>query len=124
MPLPALVVAIALGQAVPPSTAAIQSQKEHVFSLTLKGESVGEFVNSQFLPGYTFGWSAPPTALIAYGNTAGHLAVMDEKGAKRESAATHNVILPAWSTDDKKIAFIQKTGKNKYDLSVVEVTGR
>jgi hypothetical protein len=106
------------------TNAVLQSQKEHVFSLTLKGETVGEFVNAQFLPGYTFGWSAPPTVLIAYANSSGHLALMDEQGIKKEVAVSRNVILPAWSTNNKRIAYIQKTGKNKYDLFVVEVTGR
>ncbi len=106
------------------TNAALQSQKEHVFSLTLKGENIGEFVNSQFLPGYTFGWSAPPVVLIAYANSAGHLAIMDEQGKRKEVAATHNVILPAWTTNNQRIAFMQKNGKNKYDLSLVEVMQR
>lgn len=97
------------------------TQTQRVFSLTLKGETVGEFVNQQFLPGYTFGWS-PRDHMVAYGNASGRLAVMDEKGNKQQVDGTKNVILPAWSPDGTKIAFLQKAGKNKYELYVVTVT--
>jgi Tol biopolymer transport system component len=60
--------------------------------------------------------------MVAYGNAAGRLAVMDEKGNKQQVEGTKNVILPAWSPDGTKIAFLQKAGKNKYELYVVTVT--
>jgi hypothetical protein len=34
---------------------------------------------------------------------------------------TRTVILPAWSSDGAKIAFLQKSGKNKYGLFMVDV---
>jgi hypothetical protein len=97
-----------------------QMQQQQVFTLTLKNETVGEFVNQQFLPGYTFGW-APQGGMIAYRNLAGHLAIMDERGDKREVADTKDVLLPAWSGDGSKIAFLERAGKNKYNLVVVNV---
>ena len=97
------------------------TQTQRVFSLSLKGETIGEFVNQQFLPGYTFGWS-PRDHMVAYGNASGRLAVMDEKGNKQQIESTKNVILPAWSPDGTKIAFLQKAGKDKYELYVVSVT--
>jgi hypothetical protein len=101
--------------------AAYATQVERVLTLRLKGENVGEYVNLQFMPGYTFGW-APKSAgpLIAYRNDAGHLAVFDGKG-KQEIASTKNVWLPAWSDDASKIAFVQPAGRNKYDILVVDV---
>ena len=98
-----------------------QSQKLRVVSLTLKGENVGEFVGVQFLPGYTFGWS-PRDRMIAYSHASGRLGVMDEQGNKQQVDGTRNVILPAWSPDGSKIVFLQKAGKNKYELCVVNVT--
>ena len=102
------------------ATRAQNTQTQRVFSLSLKGETVGEFVNQQFLPGYTFGWS-PRDHMVAYGNASGRLAVMDENGNKQQVESTKNVILPAWSPDGTKIAFLQKAGKNKYELYVVTV---
>jgi hypothetical protein len=99
-----------------------QMQKQQVISLTLKSEIVGEFVNQQFLPGYTFGWAPESSGpMIAYRNQAGRLSVMDEQGQKQEIAGTKDVILPAWSGDGSKIVFLQKSGKNKYDLLIVNM---
>ena len=99
-----------------------QMQKQQVISLTLKSETVGEFVNQQFLPGYTFGWAPESSGpMIAYRNQAGRLSVMDEQGQKQEIAGTKDVILPAWSADGAKIAFLQKSGKNRYDLVIVNM---
>jgi len=101
---------------------AAQTQALHVFSLTLNGETVGEFVNQQFLPGYTFGWSPQSLGMVAYGNQAARLALMDQHGQKLQVDSTKNVILPAWSSDGSKIAFLQRAGKNKFELYIVTVT--
>ena len=98
-----------------------QAQKLRVVTLTVKGETVGESVGQQFQPGYTFSWSPAALGMMAYGNQSGHLALMDQQGQKQQIDATRNVILPAWSSDGSKIAFLQKAGKNKYDLFVVTV---
>jgi hypothetical protein len=103
------------------TTHASQTQHLHVFTLTLKGETVGEFINQQFLPGYTFGWSPERLGMIAYANQSGHLALMDQQGQKQQIDATKNVLLPAWSADGTKIAFLQRAGKNKYDLFIANL---
>ena len=98
-----------------------QAQKLRVVTLAVKGETVGESVGLQFQPGYTFSWSPAALAMMAYGNQSGRLAVMDRQGQKQEVGGTKNVILPAWSNDGSKIAFLQKAGKNKYDLFIATV---
>ena len=105
------------------SSHAAQTQKLHVFVLTFNGENVGEFVNQQFLPGYTFGWSPQALAMVAYRNQSGKLGVMSVEGHSRQQIdSTKDVILPAWSLDGSKIAFLQRAGKTKFDLYVVTVT--
>src|SRR5438105_880059 len=103
------------------ATHANQMQRLHVFTLALKGQRVGEFINQQFLPGYTFSWSPQPLGVIAYANSTGRLALMDQQGQKQQIDSTKNVLLPAWSADGSKIAFLQRTGKNKYDLLIASV---
>lgn len=97
-----------------------QMQKQRVITLRLKNEVVGQFINQQFLPGYTFGW-APRGAMIAYSTEQGRLAIMDQHGNKREVAGTKAVLLPAWSPDATKIAYLQRVGKNKYELCILPV---
>lgn len=100
----------------------LNSQKLSIVTLTLMGETVGYFEGVQFIPGYTFGWAPKDVAAIAYVTRSGKLGVMDKDGNKQQVDATKGVILPAWSLDGTKIAFLQKAGKNKYDLFVAPVT--
>jgi hypothetical protein len=103
------------------AAARAQTQTVNVFTLLLAGETVGEFAGQQFLPGYTFGWSPEDLGMIAYANRSGRLAVMDRQGEKQQVDSTKNVILPAWSPDGSKIAFLQKAGR-KFELFVAGVT--
>lgn len=102
-------------------SAALSSQMQHVITLKLKGEIVGQYVDTQFVPGYTFSW-APQSfgTAIAYANEEGHLAVMDQQGEKKSVSSTNHVMVPAWSDSGKQIAFVQKDGK-KYALYVTDV---
>lgn len=104
------------------ANAAQNMQQVHVFVLKLSGEQIGEFVNQQFLPGYTFSWSPEELGMIAYVNELGRLSIMDVRGKnKQQIEGTRNVLLPAWKADGSKIAFLQKTGRNTYDLYVADV---
>jgi hypothetical protein len=104
------------------ANAKTQTQIVTVTTLTLMGERIGYFEAVQFIPGYTFGWAPKDLAAIAYVNDSGRLSVMDKDGGKQQVESTKNVILPAWSTDGSRIAFLQKAGKNKYELYVAPVT--
>jgi hypothetical protein len=99
-----------------------QTQTVNVTTLTLMGERVGYFEGVQFIPGYTFGWAPKDVGAIAYVSGSGRLAVLDKDGGKQQVESTKNVILPAWSTDGTRIAFLQKASKNKYELYVAPVT--
>jgi len=98
-----------------------QQVKVPAVILKLKGEVVGEFVGTPPVPGYTFGWAPSAPARLAYATTTGRLAIVDAQGRKREIAGTKNVSLPAWSIDGSRIAFVSMTGKNKYDICVVDI---
>jgi hypothetical protein len=102
--------------------AALQGQMVNVWTLKLKGEVVGEFVNAPSIPGLTFGWAPAGTGLIAFANTSGRVVIMDEQGRKQEIASSKSALLPAWSDDGKRLAYLEKTGKNKAVLRIVEVT--
>jgi hypothetical protein len=102
--------------------ASMQSQKAHYYTLKLKGEVVGEFVNVPAIPGLTFGWGPTGTGLIAYANRDGRVSIMDQEGRKKEIAASKSTLLPAWTDDGKRLAYLERTGKNKFALKIVDIT--
>ena len=101
--------------------AAQQSQMLSIVTLKLKGEVVGEFVNAPALPGTTLGWGPNGSGLIAYRSTDGHLVIMDQQNRKLEVPGTKDVSMPAWTMDGKRVAWLEKTGRNKFTLRVADV---
>ena len=104
------------------ANARAQMQTVTVTTLTLMGERVGYFEAVQFIPGYTFGWAPKDLGSIAYVNGDGKLAILQKDNSKQLIDSSKNVILPAWSIDGTRLAFLQKAGKNKYELYVAPVT--
>ena len=103
-------------------TAAMQSQIAHYYTLKLKGEVVGEFVNAVAIPGLTFGWGPAGTGLIAFSNPDGRIVIMDDQGRRQEISSSKSTLLPAWTDDGKRLAYLQRTGKDKVVLEIVDVT--
>ena len=97
------------------------SQNVTVIDLRLKGELIGHWENEPMAPGLTFGWAPKGTNAIAFANPSGRLIVMDEQGRKREVDSS-NALLPAWSDDGSKIAWLERMDKKKYRLIVAPVT--
>lgn len=103
-------------------SASMQSQMAHYYTLKLKGEVVGEFVNAPAIPGFTFGWGPANTGLIGFANRDGRVVIMDDQGRKQEIASSKSALLPAWTDNGKRLAYLEKTGKNKFSLKIVDVT--
>jgi hypothetical protein len=101
--------------------AAEQSQTASIFRLRLKGQVIGEFVNVPAVPGLTFGWGPSGSGLIAFANPEGRLVVMDEQGHARDVEGTKSALLPAWTSDGKRLAWLEKTGRKKAALRVADV---
>lgn len=102
--------------------AAAQLQNATVYRMRLKGEIVGQWVNHAIMPGLTFGWGPSGSDLIAYAEpSSGRLIIMDKDGNKQKIDGTKNVVLPAWSADGTRLAYLQGTGRSKYDVVVATV---
>jgi hypothetical protein len=104
------------------AAAAAQSQLVHVVVLRLRGEKIGEWVNAAVVPGLTFGWAPEGTGLIAFADPDGGLVLLDEKGGKQKVSGTRDVLLPAWSADAKRLAWIERGGRKKGTLRIAEVS--
>lgn len=102
--------------------AAYNTQNASVVTLKLKNEVVGEFVNAPALPGTTFGWGPTGSGLIVFTPPDGRLVLMDSESRKLEVAGAKSAYLPAWTTDGKRIAYLEKSGRKKFLLRVVDVT--
>jgi len=101
---------------------AAQSQTATVVTLKLKGEVVGEFVNTTPLPGTTFGWGPSGTGLIAFVSGAGRLVFMDGEGRKQEVAGSRAVLMPSWAADGARLIYLERSGRKKYLLKTLDVT--
>jgi hypothetical protein len=103
-------------------TAAYNRQNLVVHSMLLNDQVLGEFVNSVIVPGLTFGWGPPGSKVIAYTTVkGGRVVVMDDKGARKEVNDSKDAILPAWSPDATRLAWLQRDGRKKFELRVTRV---
>jgi len=94
-----------------------------VHMMVLKGKTIGEFVNAAIVPGRTFGWGPRGSKAIAYTAVkSGRVVLMDAEGAIREVDGSKDAILPAWSPDGTRLAWLEKDGRKKFVLKVAHVT--
>lgn len=100
--------------------AAFNSQIAFMNTMMLHGRQVGVFDNTVIVPGLTFGWGPP--GLIAYAEpNKGRIVVMDDEGQRKEIGGTKDALLPAWSTDNTRLAWVEKIGRNKFVVRVSRV---
>jgi WD40-like Beta Propeller Repeat len=98
-----------------------EGQNASIRTMRLKGEVIGEWVNTVIVPGLTFGWSPAALNLIAFSSKNEDLVIMDEQGRKQKIDTSKVTRLPAWSDDGKKLAFLEQKDRKKYVLSIVDV---
>jgi hypothetical protein len=93
-----------------------ESQSQMVFRLMLYGEAVSEFVNTRVIPGLMFSWGPDHSAAIAYTTPDGRLFLLDRDHHKQTVSGAKDALLPAWSIDGTRLAWVQKSGRKKYTL--------
>jgi len=98
-----------------------QAQKVTTATIKLKGQLIVESVNKPVVPGLTFGWAPSPMGVLAFVDDKKRLVLIDRAGRKLEVPGATDVLLPAWSPDGTRIAYLQKKGKKAYTLNVIEV---
>jgi hypothetical protein len=85
--------------------------------LVLFGERISEFVNQRPIPGLMFSWGPVGSGAIAYTDREqGHLMILDQHKHKQTVPGVKDALLPAWSTDGTRLAWVQKTSRKKYSL--------
>ena len=92
---------------------------EVVNRLLLKNKVIGQFVDEQIVPGYTFSWSPEELRLIAFRSPNGRLMIMNGESETQDVTTTADVLLPAWSDDGQEIAYLERTGRKTFTVMVV-----
>ena len=76
-------------------------------------------------PGLSFGWAPAPHSLLAFArNKIGPLVLLDDAGHSREVAGTRSALLPAWSEDGARLAWLERKDKSHYTLKLADVSFR
>jgi len=102
--------------------AAYNRQIVHTHSMRLHGELVGLFENSVIVPGLTFGWGPAGTRLIAFAaQNSGRIVVMDDQGRRKNVPQSKDGLLPAWSPDGTRLAWLQKSGRRQFLLQISRI---
>lgn len=102
-----------------------EGQWQNFARLTVLGETVSEFLNQKPIPGLMFSWGPPGTGTIAYTDRElGHLMLLDRNKHKQTVSGVKDALLPAWSTDGTRLAWVQKSGRRKYTLVWATVSTR
>ncbi|HEV8348525.1 MAG TPA: hypothetical protein VGQ16_18240 [Vicinamibacterales bacterium] len=101
--------------------AALQAQTASIYTLRWHGEVLGEWTNTPVIPGLTFGWAPADRMALAFSNKDGRLVLLDVRGGKKIVPDTRQSLLPAWSNDGLRIAYLEKPDKKKYTLNLVDV---
>jgi hypothetical protein len=99
-----------------------QNQKQQVVRFKLLGETVSEFVNARPVPGLMFGWGPARSGAIAFvEGDGGRLMLLDQQKHKQAVAGVKDALLPAWSIDGSRLAWLQRSGRKKYALMTAPI---
>jgi len=96
---------------------ASQSQHVRVTSLVLLDQTIGKWADEKPTPGTTFSWGPAGSGAMAFVDEEGRLILLDKQKHTLRVANTKDARLPAWSTDGSRLAYVSKTGRNKYTLA-------
>jgi len=101
--------------------AAMASQKTFFEILIVRGHVIDHAVNRHTAAGRTFGWAPALRGLLAFADEKGRLVLMDSQGRTRQVKKTKDVLLPAWSEDGARLAYVQKSGRDRFAVRVIEM---
>jgi hypothetical protein len=115
------------GSALGPQGAAIfavgtQSQTVTTTTFKVKGRVFSEFVNTRPILGLTYGWAPVGFGLIAYSGEKRALELVDTAGNRTLVKGTKDILLPAWSDDGHRLAWLAQRGRGKFDLMIADVS--
>lgn len=107
------------------ASAAEQTQMTTIVTLKLKSQIIGEWVNEAMMPGVNWSWAPAPLRLMVFAKReGGPLMVLDDAGRRQELSGAKSAFLPAWSDDGKRMAWLEKKDKKKFELMIADVSAQ
>jgi len=107
------------------ASAAENMQQKTIWTLKVKNETIGEWVNEPVTPGVNFTWAPAPLRFLAFAKRdGGPIVVVDDAGRKQELQGPKSALLPAWSDDGKRIAWLERRDKKRVVLMTAELSGQ
>lgn len=99
-------------------------QQQAVISFVLFDQTIGQWMNAKPTPGTTFSWGPTGSGALAFVDGDGRIVFLDQQKHQQRVAGTKAAVLPAWSTDGSRLAYLYKAGRNKYALAWSTVSRR
>ena len=97
------------------------SQKSNIVRLSLLGQVVGVWTNERVMPGTRLGWGPAGSGAIAFVEESGQLTLFDREKHLQAVPDVKAALLPAWSPDGRRLAFLEKISRKKFQLSIVNL---
>jgi len=98
------------------------NQKAAVVRLRLLGQEIAKWVNvDRPVPGTRFGWGPSGSGAIVFLGEHGELVFFDQRKHKRTVPKVKDALLPAWSLDGRRLAYLQKAGRDTYVVAWLSI---
>jgi hypothetical protein len=102
-----------------------QTQKKNIYTLKVVNQTIGEWVNEPVMPGVNFGWApAPMNALVFTKREGGPLLIIDANGQKQELTGAKAALLPAFSNDGSRVAWMERIDRKKFEIRIADFTAK
>jgi len=96
------------------------AQQVATVTIKLKGVVIAESANKSIPAGLLWGWAPAPVGGLAFVDGKKRLVLIDRAGRTFVVPGTGEVLLPAWSPDGRRIAYVQRKDKKTFVLNCVE----
>jgi hypothetical protein len=91
----------------------------NVVRLRLVGEEIAVWVNERPVPGTRFGWGPSGTGSLVCLDEQGSLVLFDRLKHRQTIKGVKNALLPAWSADGSRLAYVQRLGKKRIAIATL-----